>query len=157
SPLTCQALSGVCQRCYGIDLATGKLVAVGTAVGVIAAQSIGEPGTQLTLHTFRLGGIAGKDIVNDLEKVTRLLETSPPARLALLAPCSGFVRTVPDAMGQMPISPGWWLDETGRVSGRALCVRDGQVVEAGAPLTEGDVPLARMLALGGRDMVGDWI
>jgi DNA-directed RNA polymerase beta' subunit len=76
SPLTCAA-DGVCQLCYGTDLATGRLVEMGSAVGVIAGQSIGEPGTQLTLHTFRLGGLAGKDILNDLERVTRLLEAKP--------------------------------------------------------------------------------
>jgi DNA-directed RNA polymerase beta' subunit len=157
SPLTCRAPSGVCQRCYGLDLATGRLVEVGTAVGVIAAQSIGEPGTQLTLHTFRLGGVAGKDIVNDLEKVTRLLEASTPARPAVLAPRSGVVRIVDYAEGQRPGGPGWWLDESGRLGGRALSVRDGQAVEAGAPLTEGGVPLARMLALADAGMVGDSI
>jgi DNA-directed RNA polymerase subunit beta' len=81
SPLTCKAAPGVCRLCYGADLATGQLVEEGMAVGVLAAQSIGEPGTQLTLHTFLLGGVAGKDIVNDLEKVTRLLEATPPQAL----------------------------------------------------------------------------
>jgi DNA-directed RNA polymerase subunit beta' len=74
SPITCRAARGVCQRCYGLDLATGRLVAIGAAVGVVAAQSIGEPGTQLTLRVFHAGGVVGKDIVNDLERVTRLLE-----------------------------------------------------------------------------------
>jgi DNA-directed RNA polymerase beta' subunit len=76
-PLTCELERGVCRLCYGADLATGRLVEEGLAVGVVAAQSIGEPGTQLTMHTFRLGGVAGKDIVNDLERVTRLLGAAP--------------------------------------------------------------------------------
>jgi DNA-directed RNA polymerase subunit beta' len=77
APLTCEAARGVCQLCYGTDLLTGRLVELGMAVGVLAAQSIGEPGTQLTLHTFRLGGVAGQNIVDDLDTVTRLLEAKP--------------------------------------------------------------------------------
>jgi DNA-directed RNA polymerase beta' subunit len=79
SPLACRAARGVCRRCYGIDLATRQLVEVGAAVGIVAAQSIGEPGTQLTMRTFHGGGEAGKDIVNDLERVTRFFEASPAA------------------------------------------------------------------------------
>jgi DNA-directed RNA polymerase beta' subunit len=79
SPLTCEAAGGVCRRCYGLDLATERLAEEGLAVGVLAAQSIGEPGTQLMMRTFHVGGVAGKDIVNDLERITRLLEGSPLA------------------------------------------------------------------------------
>jgi DNA-directed RNA polymerase subunit beta' len=79
SPLTCDADGGVCRRCYGMDLATGRLAEEGLAAGVLAAQSIGEPGTQLTLRTFHIGGVAGKDIVDDLERIARLLEAAPPA------------------------------------------------------------------------------
>jgi DNA-directed RNA polymerase subunit beta' len=158
SPLTCQAPRGVCQRCYGIDLSSGRLAAIGAAVGVVAAQSIGEPGTQLTLHTFRLGGVAGKDIVNDLEKVTRLLEVSRPAQPALLSPRSGVIRLVTYEPGEeVPTCWGRWLDENGRLSGRALLVVDGQAVAAGSPLTEGDVDLPRLLALAGPEVVGDFI
>jgi DNA-directed RNA polymerase beta' subunit len=157
SPLTCQAPRGVCQRCYGVDLSTGQMVAPGTPVGVVAAQSIGEPGTQLTLHTFRGGGLAGKDIANDLEKVTRLLEASPPARPALLAPRPGVVRLVEYPEGRPPAGPGWRLDDAGRLAGRRLLVRDGQAVTAGTPLTEGDAPLGRMLALAGPGAVGEYV
>ncbi len=83
SPLTCDAAGGVCRLCYGLDLATGRLAEEGLAAGVLAAQSIGEPGTQLTLRTFHIGGVAGKDIVNDLERIARLLEASPPAASGL--------------------------------------------------------------------------
>jgi DNA-directed RNA polymerase subunit beta' len=157
SPLTCQAGRGVCQQCYGLDLSTGRLVALGTAVGVMAAQSIGEPGTQLTLQTFRLGGPAGKDIANDLEKATRLLEGSPPLKPAVLAPRSGIVRIVSYEEGQKPSRPGWWLDRNGCLAGRRICVHDGKVVLAGTPLTEGDASLTRMLSLGSPEMVGDWV
>jgi DNA-directed RNA polymerase subunit beta' len=158
SPLTCEAPHGVCQRCYGIDLSTRRLVALGTPVGVIAAQSIGEPGTQLTLNTFRLGRVAGKDIVNDLEKVTRLLEASPPSRPAVLAPRAGLIRIVRYDLDQHgPPRLGWWLDRFDRLNGRALRVHDRQIVAAGTPLTEGDVDLQQMLALAGPVMVGEHV
>jgi DNA-directed RNA polymerase subunit beta' len=160
SPLTCQAAHGVCQRCYGTDLATGRLVEIGAAVGIVAAQSIGEPGTQLTLRTFQLGGVAGKDIVNDLERVTRLLEVSAVGDPVPLAPCTGVVRIVRYSPDEEPAGPGWWLDETGldditRLGGRDLRIRDGDRVVAGTPLAEGDVDLRHMLLLGGPELVGE--
>jgi DNA-directed RNA polymerase subunit beta' len=160
SPLTCQAPQGVCQRCYGTDLATGRLVEVGTAVGIIAAQSIGEPGTQLTLRSFHVGGVAGKDIVNDLERVTRLLEVSPVGDPAPLAPCSGVIHIVRRGPAEEADGLAWWLDETGldeitRLGGRDLRVRHGDRVAAGTPLTEGEVDLRHMLHLGGPELVGE--
>jgi DNA-directed RNA polymerase subunit beta' len=163
SPLTCQAARGVCQRCYGLDLATRKLVEIGAAVGVIAAQSIGEPGTQLTLKTFQAGGVAGKDVVSDLERVTRLLEVSPVEDPVPLAPRRAVVRVARYQEGEEPAAcRGWWLDETGademlRLRRRRVRVADGQTVEAGTPLCEGDVDLRQMLALGGSGLVGDYL
>jgi DNA-directed RNA polymerase subunit beta' len=85
SVLKCEADTGICQRCYGVAMATGKLVAIGDAVGIIAAQSIGEPGTQLTLRTFHTGGVAGADITHGLPRVVELFEARKPKGLAKLA------------------------------------------------------------------------
>ena len=91
SVLKCEADSGICQRCYGIAPATGKLVAIGDAVGIIAAQSIGEPGTQLTMRTFHTGGVAGADITHGLPRVVELFEARKPKGLAKLAEQEGVV------------------------------------------------------------------
>ena len=96
SPLTCQAELGVCRKCYGRSLATGKTIELGEAVGVIAAQSIGEPGTQLTMRTFHTGGIAGTDIAGGLPRVVELFEARSPKGKATLARTSGVVRIAED-------------------------------------------------------------
>jgi DNA-directed RNA polymerase subunit beta' len=157
SPLTCAAARGVCRLCYGADLATGRLVEEGMAVGVLAAQSIGEPGTQLTLRTFRLGGLAGKDIVNDLERVTRLLEALPPADPAVLAPLAGVVRLATEGVWVEPVGEGGDpLGEPLRVefpAGKSPAVRDGERVVPGQPLTEGAVDPTELLAVAGPEAV----
>ena len=89
--LDCEAISGVCARCYGINLATGEPVAAGEAVGVIAAQSIGEPGTQLTMRTFHTGGVAGDDITQGLPRVEELFEARKPKKMSVLSEISGEV------------------------------------------------------------------
>ena len=91
SVLTCEAASGTCAMCYGRSLATGKLVDVGEAVGIVAAQSIGEPGTQLTMRTFHTGGVAGDDITQGLPRVEELFEARKPKREAVLSDISGTV------------------------------------------------------------------
>jgi DNA-directed RNA polymerase subunit beta' len=96
SPLTCQAELGVCRKCYGRSLATGKTIELGEAVGVIAAQSIGEPGTQLTMRTFHTGGIAGTDIAGGLPRVVELFEARSPKGKATLARSAGVVRVAED-------------------------------------------------------------
>ena len=96
SPLTCQAELGVCRKCYGRSLATGKTIELGEAVGVIAAQSIGEPGTQLTMRTFHTGGIAGSDIAGGLPRVVELFEARSPKGKATLARTAGVVRIAED-------------------------------------------------------------
>ena len=90
SNLTCRCVRGVCQRCYGTDLGRSKLIEIGTAAGIIAAQSIGEPGTQLTMRTFHTGGVAGQDITHGLPRVEEIFEARPPKRAALLADATGF-------------------------------------------------------------------
>ena len=87
--LTCEARSGVCARCYGINLAIGEPVGAGEAVGIIAAQSIGEPGTQLTMRTFHTGGVAGGDITQGLPRVEELFEARKPKKMAQLAEIGG--------------------------------------------------------------------
>ncbi|WP_240759462.1 DNA-directed RNA polymerase subunit beta', partial [Phytoactinopolyspora endophytica] len=99
SVLTCESKTGVCAKCYGRSLATGKLVDVGEAVGIIAAQSIGEPGTQLTMRTFHTGGVAGEDITHGLPRVVELFEARAPKGKAAIAEVSGRVRIEEDGKG----------------------------------------------------------
>src|SRR3954471_16744835 len=91
SPLTCEARHGICQLCYGWHMGTRRLVQVGDAVGIVAAQSIGEPGTQLTMRTFHTGGVAGIDITQGLPRVEELLEAREPKGQAVIAEIDGFV------------------------------------------------------------------
>ena len=91
SPLSCEAQFGVCRYCYGRNLASGKLVEIGEAVGIIAAQSIGEPGTQLTMRTFHTGGVAGADITSGLPRVEELFEARVPKAQAILSEIDGTV------------------------------------------------------------------
>jgi DNA-directed RNA polymerase subunit beta' len=100
SPLTCQARRGICQRCYGRDLARGHIVDMNTAVGIIAAQSIGEPGTQLTLRTFHTGGVVGLDITSGLPRVEELFEVRPPKAPAIIADISGIAEVTSTDEGQ---------------------------------------------------------
>ena len=104
SVLTCESLSGVCAACYGTMLATGKLVDQGEAVGIIAAQSIGEPGTQLTMRTFHTGGVAGEDITHGLPRVVELFEARTPKGAAIMAESSGVVRLGENEKGERVIT-----------------------------------------------------
>ncbi len=142
SVLTCEAKSGVCAKCYGINLATGSPVNEGEAVGVIAAQSIGEPGTQLTMRTFHTGGIAGDDITQGLPRVEELFEARKPKKMAILAETSGKVsieETKKNAMCAIFVTN----QETGEVTeyqvpySSGMLVADGEMVEQGQPLTSG--------------------
>ncbi|GIW69527.1 MAG: hypothetical protein KatS3mg101_0274 [Patescibacteria group bacterium] len=94
SPMHCETRRGLCAKCYGTDLMTGKIVSVGTAVGVAAAQSIGEPGTQLSMRTFHTGGIAGNDITQGLPRVEELVEARAPKFLSLMSDITGVVNIV---------------------------------------------------------------
>ncbi|MDI6692403.1 MAG: DNA-directed RNA polymerase subunit beta' [Anaerosomatales bacterium] len=159
--MTCHARHGVCQKCYGWDLAVGRPVDIGTAVGIIAAQSIGEPGTQLTMRTFHTGGVAGEDITHGLPRVTELFEARKPKGQALLAEISGTlsiedadkhrVLTIRDAHGH---------EKRHQVSRRARLrpgIVDGATVEAGEQLTEGSVNPHDLLALRGPKAVLSYI
>jgi DNA-directed RNA polymerase subunit beta' len=140
SVVSCDAVLGVCTLCYGRSLATGKLIELGEAVGVIAAQSIGEPGTQLTMRTFHTGGVAGKDIAGGLPRVVELFEARTPKGSARLARASGVVRIGEDEGKGIPITV---VDDKGEEhlivlpTGSRPKVADGQNIEAGQPVTDG--------------------
>ena len=141
SALTCRTRFGVCRLCYGRNLATGRMVDVGEAVGIIAAQSIGEPGTQLTMRTFHTGGVAGDDITQGLPRVEELFEARKPKGQAVIAEMEGRV-SVSDAKGRREITITNDEGETTTYSipfGARIKVRDGDWVEAGDPLTEGSI------------------
>jgi DNA-directed RNA polymerase subunit beta' len=140
SVLTCKARYGVCAKCYGRNLATGKLVEIGEAVGIIAAQSIGEPGTQLTMRTFHTGGVAGFDITQGLPRVEELFEARKPKGQAIIAESSGVV-SVTEAKGLRKIIVSGKTDERAYSVpfGVRLRVSNGNEVEPGDQLTEGSI------------------
>ncbi len=141
SVLTCRSRYGVCSRCYGRNLATGQLVDVGEAVGIIAAQSIGEPGTQLTMRTFHLGGVAGEDITQGLPRVEELFEARRPKGQAVMVENPGTVSIV-ENKGRREVRV---TRDDGEVDvypvpfGARVRVRDGDRVEIGDELTEGPI------------------
>ena len=139
SVLTCEAVHGVCAACYGQSLATGRMIELGEAVGVIAAQSIGEPGTQLTMRTFHTGGIVGEDITHGLPRVVELFEARTPKGAAVLARHSGVVRIDEEEAGRrITVVADDGTEESALVPPRAhLEVGDGQEVSAGDALVEG--------------------
>jgi len=139
SVLTCEAAQGVCAACYGQSLATGKMIELGEAVGVIAAQSIGEPGTQLTMRTFHTGGIVGEDITHGLPRVVELFEARTPKGAAVLARHSGVARVEEEEGGKrITVVADDGTEESVLVAIRAhLEVTDGQEVAAGDALVEG--------------------
>jgi len=139
SVLTCEAAHGVCATCYGQSLATGFMIELGEAVGVIAAQSIGEPGTQLTMRTFHTGGIVGEDITHGLPRVVELFEARTPKGAAVLARHSGLVRIEEEEGGRrITVVADDGTEESALVAPRAhLEVTEGQEVGAGDALVEG--------------------
>ena len=142
SPLSCDAERGVCRNCYGMSLATGQPVMMGEAVGIIAAQSIGEPGTQLTMRTFHTGGIAEADITSGLPRVEELLEARTPKGEAVLSEIDGIVE-IPEAgesRAVSVVSTDQFTDEYPFPEGYKALVADGQEVEIGTPLAEPEEP-----------------
>ena len=159
SVLECRAKQGVCAACYGRNLATGKPVNIGEAVGIIAAQSIGEPGTQLTMRTFHSGGIAGVGITSGLPRVEELFEARKPKGLAYIAENSGTVSLIQnEKKTDVEIE-----SEDGHVQkynipfGSRIIVRDGDVVEKGQQLTEGSLNPHDVLNVLGKIGVQDYI
>jgi DNA-directed RNA polymerase subunit beta' len=154
SVLTCEAEHGVCGACYGRSLATGRPIELGEAVGVIAAQSIGEPGTQLTMRTFHTGGIAGEDITHGLHRVVELFEARTPKGKAVLARTSGVVRLAEDEVKgrTVTIVGDDGTEESYPVSTRdvaRLLVQDGDEVAAGDALVEGPKDPKELLEIKG--------
>lgn len=158
--LTCKSHQGVCAKCYGANMATGQPVQVGEAVGIIAAQSIGEPGTQLTMRTFHTGGVAGGDITQGLPRVEELFEARKPKGLAIIAEFGGVV-AIKDTKKKREIIIT--ENETGNSKtylipyGSRIKVADGQVLEAGDELTEGSVNPHDILKIKGVRAVQDYM
>lgn len=141
SVITCKSRYGVCINCYGRNLATGHMVDIGEAVGIIAAQSIGEPGTQLTMRTFHTGGVAGDDITQGLPRVEELFEARKPKGQAVISESAGVVG-IREVKGRREIEIAGDDGEKGTYPvpyGARLKVKDGEHVEAGDELTEGSV------------------
>ncbi len=158
--LSCKSHIGVCAKCYGANMATGQPVQVGEAVGIIAAQSIGEPGTQLTMRTFHTGGVAGGDITQGLPRVEELFEARKPKGLAIITEFGGVV-TIKDTKKKREITVT--DNETGNTKtylipyGSRIKVVDGQVLEAGDELTEGSVNPHDILKIKGVRAVQDYM
>ena len=145
SIMTCQSLRGACQQCYGWDLGYNRMVKLGSAVGIVAAQSIGEPGTQLTMRTFHTGGVAGKDITQGLPRVEEIFEARGVKKAGLIAPVSGQVQVVQDAPGQGGVGG---RQKTLKVTGKQLHTEkvsliqeelDHLQVKDGAKVKKGDI------------------
>ena len=158
--LTCKSQIGVCAKCYGSNMATGQMVQVGEAVGIIAAQSIGEPGTQLTMRTFHTGGVAGDDITQGLPRIEELFEARKPKGLAIIAEFGGVVEINDTKKKREVIITN---RETGEAKaylipyGSRIKVQDGQVLEAGDELTEGSVNPHDILKIKGVRAVQDYM
>ncbi|MGN0161782.1 MAG: DNA-directed RNA polymerase subunit beta' [Lachnospiraceae bacterium] len=158
--LTCKSHNGICAKCYGANMATGQAVQVGEAVGIIAAQSIGEPGTQLTMRTFHTGGVAGDDITQGLPRVEELFEARKPKGLAIIAEFGGVVE-IHDTKKQREVIIT--DQETGNSKsyvipyGSRIKVFDGDVLEAGDELTEGSVNPNDLLKIKGVRAVQDYM
>ena len=161
SVLNCKAKNGVCAKCYGANLANNNLVAVGEAVGVIAAQSIGEPGTQLTMRTFHTGGIASaEDITQGLPRVEELFESRRPKNASIISRISGTVRMeeIKKIRNVIITDPEIGTEEYYPVPyGFKIRVKEGDTVEAGTPLTEGSINPADILAVNGQQAVQNYI
>ena len=158
--LTCKAPSGVCAKCYGMNLATSKPVGPGEAVGIIAAQSIGEPGTQLTMRTFHTGGLAGGDITQGLPRVEELFEARKPKRMATLAEIGGTVKFEEATKGSLLniiITAPDGDTRTYAVPHTGLLVRDGDVIEMGRQLTYGALNPHDVLRIRGADAVYNYL
>ena len=157
--LTCRTNHGVCRKCYGRNLATGNIVEIGEAVGTMGAQSIGEPGTQLTMRTFHTGGVAGTDITQGLPRVEELFEARMPKGKATIAEIDGTIQKIEDAAGKFKI----YIKNDNEVRehitlyGAKLRVEKGMKVNAGDRLTEGNVSPKELLAVTDPNTVQQYI
>ncbi len=169
SPIKCKTLYGICSICYGLDLSKNKLVNTGEAVGVIAAQSIGEPGTQLTLKTFHIGGVAGIDITHGLPRIEEIFEARLPKGRAALAKADGKVHAIEQHGASRIIKIKELISDSKSKKGKAefseylapfnvgLFVSEGDMVKKGDQLFEGPIDLKDLLAFRGSDAVERYI
>lgn len=159
SVLSCRARHGVCKICYGRNLATGKHVEIGEAVGIIAAQSIGEPGTQLTMRTFHTGGVAGDDITQGLPRIQELFEARNPKGQAIISELDGVIKEIREAKDRREIEvQGEAESKVYAVTyGSRIRVTQGQQIEAGDELTDGSIDPKDMLRIKGIRGVQNYI
>lgn len=159
SVLSCRARHGVCKICYGRNLATGKHVEIGEAVGIIAAQSIGEPGTQLTMRTFHTGGVAGDDITQGLPRIQELFEARNPKGQAIITELDGVVKEIREAKDRREVEvQGEAETKVYAITyGSRIRVTEGQQIEAGDELTDGSIDPKDMLRIKGIRGVQNYI
>jgi DNA-directed RNA polymerase subunit beta' len=159
SVLSCRTHHGVCKKCYGRNLATGKFVDVGEAVGIIAAQSIGEPGTQLTMRTFHTGGVAGDDITQGLPRIQELFEARNPKGQAIISEIDGVIKDIRDAKDRREIEVEGEAESKNYPVpyGSRIRITKGQQVEAGDELTDGSIDPKDMLRIKGIRGVQNYI
>ncbi len=158
SVLTCSAKEGVCIKCYGADMATGKVSKIGEAIGIIAAQSIGEPGTQLSMNTKHTGGIAGKDIIQGLPRVEEIFETRKPKGMAIISEIGGKVHLeVEGNKRELTVKSKEDAKSYLIPYDSKILVEDGQKIEAGDKLTEGSINPHDILAINGVEKVQEYI
>ena len=158
SILTCKSKNGICAKCYGANMATGEAVQVGEAVGIIAAQSIGEPGTQLTMRTFHTGGVAGNDITQGLPRVEELFEARKPKGLAIISEVGGTVTITETNNKREVVVANDEMSKTYLIPyGSRIKVLDGAVIEAGDELTEGSINPHDLLEIKKLDAVENYL
>ncbi len=172
SPLTCHTTHGICQMCYGLDLGRNRLVDLGEAVGIIAAQAIGEPGTQLTLRTFHAGGVAGTDITTGLPRIEEIFERRIPKNPAIISETDGEVFEIKDKDGKEKVIKVLSDLSDGKASAKAgskneieyvvpfrrtPIVKVGQKVKKGELLTDGSADIAEIFKFGGKELVEEYI
>jgi DNA-directed RNA polymerase subunit beta' len=178
SPITCKTLYGVCAACYGMDLGFNKLVDVGAAVGIIAAQAIGEPGTQLTMRTFHSGGVSGADITHGLPRIEELFEVRAPKGQAVISTVDGIVDTIEEVSGEMtvkvipiekagvavkkPTKKAAKDQKKGTIDfpvppGVVVLVKEGATVKKGEQLTEGSIDLKELFKIAGAEITQRYV
>jgi DNA-directed RNA polymerase subunit beta' len=161
SVVTCKSKRGVCQQCYGLDLGRNELVQLGQAVGVVAAQAIGEPGTQLTMRTFHIGGVAGSDITQGLPRVEEIFEARQPKGEALIAEETGQVVSIIKESSKVVVvkiqAQDGSVQEYQVSAGSTLRVKEGELVAKGTHLSEGHVDLRKLFAVMGQEELHRYI
>jgi len=159
SAFTCNTNHGVCKKCYGRNLATGAEVEVGEAVGIIAAQSIGEPGTQLTMRTFHTGGVAGDDITQGLPRIQELFEARNPKGQAVISEIDGIISIQTDAKDKQEIVVQGTVESRSYPVpyGARLKVQDGESIERGQVMTEGSIDPKELLKVKGTNAVQEYL